>query len=35
MPDSFTLERVDSRTLRGTLTDPMGILSAPVTAQRE
>ena len=35
MPDSFTLERVDARTLRGTLEDPMGLLSAAVTAERE
>ena len=35
MPDSFTLERVDSRTLRGELSDPLGLLSAPVTAVRQ
>jgi hypothetical protein len=35
MPDSFTLQRVDSRTLRGELSDPLGLLSAPVTAERQ
>ena len=35
MPDSFTLERVDPRTLRGELSDPLGLLSAPVTAERQ
>jgi hypothetical protein len=35
MPDSFSLELVDRRTLRGTTSDPLGLVSAPVTAERE
>ena len=34
MPDSFTFERRGD-TLEGTITDPLGLLSAPVVARRE